>query len=1331
MTANGKGDNLEQTVIKALFNNAALLLVLSVIYEVSYFVTPRFRRVRPVVNGILIALICAAIMGMPFTLEPGVVFDTRSILISVVALIFGLIPTLITVVVAAIIRLLMGGAGTVPGIAVILTSALIGLAWRRWIFPKSTKWRWLSVYAMSLCVHVTMLACMLLLPSPDNLIVIRAISWPVMVIYPIASVLLGLLLIRQQEYRSAQIQLMHSEQLYRRIAENISDVVWTTDLNLKTTYISPSVERLLGEDLQTHLKRTMEEKFPPDSMRRIKDLLSEELKREEDPGCSKDRSRVIEVEHYRADGTSIWLAMNISMLRDDQGRPIGLQGVSRDITERKHSEEQQKQNLKDLLESQRIAQIGTWRLDLTTNQVVWSEELYKMYGFDPTLPPPPYTEHMKLFTPESWQKLSTSLEMTRTSGIPYELELETVTLDGSNGWMWVRGEAETDEKGSILSLWGAAQDITKHKKAETAIRQSEEKFQLLFNKAPLGYQSLDFEGNFIDVNQQWLDTMGYSKEDVIGKWFGDFICPEYVEAFRQRFPIFKAQGYIHSEFEMLSKSGLRLTIAFEGRVGYGVDGEFRQTHCILQDITNQRKAERALIESEERYRCLFEYSGVGIGYYTTDGILVSFNKKALENMGGKLEDYIGKSFSAFFPEEEADQYLLRFKKAISSDQPQEYEDHLVLGTGPKWFSSTFTRVMNITGEVIGIQISSLDITERKLAEEALSESQAILKAAFENSQAGIAIADAPDGKLRYVNKAGLLIRDQSEELLVKDIDFHNYVKSWNILHFDGTPFADEEVPLARAVLFGEACSDEFIIRRDNFEDRYVLANAVPIKDSNNTVKAGMVVFLDVTEKRLAEESVRKQNDLFASLLKLLPVGVFMVDAEKGRPLVVNEMGKELLGSGILPDANEHNLAEVYKAYKGDTQNHYPMAEMPIALGMKGISAHVEDMVVERPDGTRILLEVFGTPVKDTNGRPWASLVTFQDITARKKAEDELIFLAYHDQLTGLYNRRFFEETLKTIDKKENLPLSIIMCDVNGLKLVNDSFGHDVGDELLIRTAATIKNACRPEDILSRTGGDEFTILLPKTTADEAMDIVAKIEKLASVEQVANIELSIASGYETKTTESQSFVEIIANAENHMYRHKLYARSSIKGKTIDLILKTLFEKSSREAEHSIRVSEICHAIASAMSLDREAISRIKTAGLIHDIGKIGINESILNKPAKLNDYEWAEMKKHPEIGWRILSASNEFFDLAYFVLNHHERWDGHGYPNGVDQENIPLEARIIALADAFDAMTSIRSYRSGMSEEQALKEIKRCSGTQFDPKIVDAFLGIFGQSVVLM
>ena len=216
---------MSDPVIDALFNNAALLLVLSVVFEVLNFIPPKYHRVKPILNGILIALICVAIMSMPYTLHTGVVFDTRSILISITALIFGTFPTLITVLAASAMRIIMGGTGSLPGIAVILTSAAIGLAWRKWVFPKWKKLRWLSTYLMSVIVHVIMLACMLLIPYPESINIIKAIVLPVMLIYPVASVVLSILLFRQQELRDANERLKNSEEKHRRLFETMAQGV--------------------------------------------------------------------------------------------------------------------------------------------------------------------------------------------------------------------------------------------------------------------------------------------------------------------------------------------------------------------------------------------------------------------------------------------------------------------------------------------------------------------------------------------------------------------------------------------------------------------------------------------------------------------------------------------------------------------------------------------------------------------------------------------------------------------------------------------------------------------------------------------------------------------------------------------------------------------------------------------------------------------------------------------------------------------------------------------------------------------------------------------------
>ena len=373
------------------------------------------------------------------------------------------------------------------------------------------------------------------------------------------------------------------------------------------------------------------------------------------------------------------------------------------------------------------------------------------------------------------------------------------------------------------------------------------------------------------------------------------------------------------------------------------------------------------------------------------------------------------------------------------------------------------------------------------------------------------------------------------------------------------------------------------------------------------------------------------------------------------------------------------------------------------------------------DGSHGWMWVRGEARRDSKGNITSLWGAAQDISKYKKIENELLHISYHDHLTELHNRRYFEHILKVLDIDQNLPLSVIMCDVNGLKIVNDSFGHDAGDELLKGAAQTIQNVSREKDVVARVGGDEFAILLPNTSSEQSVQIANRIKELASKQKIANIELSISYGYDTKTNDKQSIIEVIANAENHMYRHKIYDRSSIKSKTVDLIMTALFEKSNREAMHSHRVGSICQAIAQKMNFNNDAVNQMRIAGLIHDIGKIGIDEKILNKPERLTADERRDIERHTEIGWRLLSSTNEFSDLAQFVLNHHEKWDGTGYPSGIKNEAIPLEARIISVADAYDAMTSERSYKSGLSKEDAVLELISCSGTHFDPMIIDIFV----------
>jgi len=356
--------------------------------------------------------------------------------------------------------------------------------------------------------------------------------------------------------------------------------------------------------------------------------------------------------------------------------------------------------------------------------------------------------------------------------------------------------------------------------------------------------------------------------------------------------------------------------------------------------------------------------------------------------------------------------------------------------------------------------------------------------------------------------------------------------------------------------------------------------------------------------------------------------------------------------------------------------------------------------------------------KEKEDRAAELVIVNKDLVVQNKKNS---YLGFHDQLTGLYNRRFYEEELKRLDTKSNLPLTIAMGDVNGLKLVNDSFGHAMGDELLRKVTEAIENSCRANDIIARLGGDEFVIILPKTTGFEAKMVIKRIWERAAREKVNSLNVSISFGYATKTNEKENVQEIFKKAEDHMYKHKVYESSSTRSTTVDLIINTLYEKNNREMLHSNRVSKLCEDIATKMNFDKDDVNKIRTAGLMHDIGKIGITEKILNKPQKLNNDEWTEMKRHPEIGYRILSSVHEFSEIADYVLEHQERWDGKGYPRGLKGEKISIQSRIIGIADAFDAMTTHRAYGIVLSEKDAIDEIKKCSGTQFDPMIAKIFV----------
>lgn len=398
---------------------------------------------------------------------------------------------------------------------------------------------------------------------------------------------------------------------------------------------------------------------------------------------------------------------------------------------------------------------------------------------------------------------------------------------------------------------------------------------------------------------------------------------------------------------------------------------------------------------------------------------------------------------------------------------------------------------------------------------------------------------------------------------------------------------------------------------------------------------------------------------------------------------------------------------------------FPIEECKIFKSIRqGKGFEADDEVFWRADGTYFDVEYHSYP-QISNGKVVGGVITFMDITDRKKREEEIQYLSCHDTLTGLKNRRCFEENFIKIDIPDNLPLSLIFADINGLKMTNDIFGHSAGDELIRKSSEILMQSCREKDVIARVGGDEFIILLPQTNKENSEKILSRIKSEFLNARVAAIKCSISLGIDTKIYAEQSLEEIMANAENAMYKDKTMNRESVNKDIIDTIVETLHSKSAREKQHSIAVSELCGEVGFSLHLPEPEISKLKRAGFLHDIGKIILDESILSKET-LTEEELEKIRQHSVVGYRILNLFDDTLDLAEYVYSHHERWDGNGYPRGLKGEKIPLISRIISITETYDRVLNKGDFSITERRRAAIKVIKEGGGKRFDPQIAELF-----------
>jgi diguanylate cyclase (GGDEF)-like protein/PAS domain S-box-containing protein len=387
-------------------------------------------------------------------------------------------------------------------------------------------------------------------------------------------------------------------------------------------------------------------------------------------------------------------------------------------------------------------------------------------------------------------------------------------------------------------------------------------------------------------------------------------------------------------------------------------------------------------------------------------------------------------------------------------------------------------------------------------------------------------------------------------------------------------------------------------------------------------------------------------------------------------------------------------------------------------------------IVTKTGERKWVLEL-GQGIYDDDGNVEALEGVILDYTDRKKKERQIEYLREHDFLTGLYNRNYMEQEKRRLDQPEYLPLSVAICDIDGLRVINDAYGTQEGDYLILKTAQLLRNCLEGEYVIGHTGSGEFLILLPNTDSQAADLLTAKIKSSIESYNRCNTDslydISVSIGHSTKEVETQELQNVTAEADENMRRRKMLNQNSSHSAIVSSIMATLYAKSQETEEHGQRLGRLSTMIGRAMGLSQTELDDLQLLSKLHDIGKVIVDNQILNKPEKLSREEWKIMRQHSEIGYRIAVSMPQLKHIAEYILYHHERWDGTGYPEGLKGERIPIASRILSVADAFDAMTNDRVYRRAIPIEDAIKEIKHNAGTQFDPNIAELFVRLAAEN----
>ncbi len=897
---------------------------------------------------------------------------------------------------------------------------------------------------------------------------------------------------------------------------------------------------------------------------------------------------------------------------------------------------------------------------------------------------------------------------------------------GEKRLLSVTKNPKLNEQGEVEYVVCSAEDITKSKQLEEKLKKSEQHYRTIFESVPVGIIIEDKEGNILEVNQATCEETGFERSELVDNNIIDkLVLPEDKELAKENirkilqgedleFEIKKATESGEDSYVHLKETAIDLPAGEKGILSIRNDvtervvkdkiiKKLHQVALNFKELTEEEKVLAKTIESAEDVLNLDSF----VIYSAKD------DKKAdkltpqyySQNLEGEIKRRIveDKSLARRTYQERESLYLKdvshNLNDGISNNSLKSLMSVPIGDYGVfQAFSHQKAAFSQDDLEFVELLFSHTKAAlDRISSEKKLKNKNILLDSILESIQDGISVLNK-DLTIRYVNS--------TMEEWYSDNTPLTGEKCYAAYHNAKTPC--DFCPSLKSLETGEV-EKEIVPGLKDSEVDYLEIYSYPIFSGEKEEIDGVVEFVrDITARRKHKQKLEMTKfsvdkaDLF--IFRATPEGKFKY---------ANETALTRLGYDKSEFFDSHVEIILPEA------DYIPRKEFWQKIKDEGSITYEREFITN--NGERIPVEVTSQYFQ-YEGEEY-EYVFARDITERKDKEREIKYLLYRDHLTNLYNRRFMEEEINRLDTKRQLPISFIMCDLNGLKLINDSMGHEKGDELLSKTADILKKVVRDEDILARYGGDEFAILLPQTDENAAQKVVERIKKKCRKTQQDNLIVSLGVGTATKNSQEEDIFKVLKKADDKMYQNKLMNSESRKHEVVSGLINALGAKSDETKEHTKRMTALAQHLGNSIGITLNQSNKLSLLATLHDIGKISIPEEILTKPGKPTEKEWEEIMKHPENGYKIAYSSGEFAVVAEEVLSHHERWDGNGYPRGLKGEEIPLLARIISIVDAYDVMINERPYSPAMSREEALQEIKDCAGSQFDPELAARFIKI--------